>query len=169
MDEKQVHNLAVLITKGIMGKDFLEDKAELVKYAFCMEWWDQGIQYEGHYDSVQECLDQAIGYLNVHYNNQAPIGTKVFVGEIVKTSMPEIDVEKLFEDIWEKYYDEFGQLADDYLSDVKKEHAAILSDELNSVFSKWLNKYHYLPGFYKVDNIKTYVYDGAKWVLNNDN
>lgn len=134
--------------------------ANKVKYSFCLENWDQETRFTGDFDSIADALEEAsAGY----YDKAVPAGTKIFIGENVATPIPQIDVEKLFEDIGEKYYDEFGEIADDYLSYVKKEHAEILSDELNSVFSKWLKKYHYLPWFYKVDNIKTLVYDGEKW------
>lgn len=166
MEDKKAHDLAVVMAKGIMGNDFREEKTEPAKYYFCLENWDQETDYRGSYESERIALEQAeIEILNA--DDEILIGTKVFIAKFITAPIPAIDVESIFDDIGCQYYDEFGEVADDYLNNVKEEHKEILSNELNNVFEQWMKKYNYLPHFTYVNNIKVYVYDGAKWVLDN--
>lgn len=45
MEDKKAHDLAVVLAKGIMGNDFIEEKTEPVTYAFCLENWDRETDY----------------------------------------------------------------------------------------------------------------------------
>lgn len=47
-------------------------------------------------------------------------------------------------------YGEMGEVAENYLDDVTKEHLSELEDQLNEVFYKWQEKYNYKPTFFKV-------------------
>ena len=44
--------------------------------------------------------------------------------------------------------DEAGEVAEDYLDNVKDEHKEELEKELNKVFFAWQEKYKYKPNFY---------------------
>lgn len=125
-------------------------------YSFCLEGWDEETDFRGNFDSIIEALEGADEYCD-------KIGTKCYIGENIPAPMPTIDVEKLFDDINSRYYDEYGELAEDYFAFVKKEDADILSKELNAVFARWIKKYHYAPWFYTVTNVREYVFDGEKW------
>ena len=61
-----------------------------------------------------------------------------------------VDAEGVIEDIQNDMYGEMGEVAEDYLDDVTKEHLSELEDQLNEVFYKWQEKYNYKPTFYKV-------------------
>lgn len=60
------------------------------------------------------------------------------------------DVDEVLERIAETVYDDVGEVAEDYLSDVTKEHKEELQDKLNEVFYAWQEKYNYKPSFYTI-------------------
>lgn len=166
MEDKKAHDLAVVMAKAIMGNDFREEKTEPVTYAFCLENWDRETDYTGSYESERLALEQAeIEILDA--DDEILIGTKVFVGEENRVNLPEINGDDLIEDMIQYMYKEYGDWADGYLEDVKDEHIDVLENALNLVFENWAKKYNYLPNFNEIVNVKTYVYDGAKWVLDN--
>ena len=59
-----------------------------------------------------------------------------------------IDVDDVLERINNTMYDEAGEVAEDYLDNVKDEHKEELEKELNKVFFAWQEKYKYKPNFY---------------------
>lgn len=212
MDEKQAHSLAVVIAKGIMGKDFREQAEEQSKkrgkwqwigpnygdrskgelwatcsicksrvcikednmgycpnchaemdiekkeYAYMLEWND--LYSERGFNSIDDALKGAADDMG----SKLVPGSIVIVGEVEEVGIG-IDADNLLEDIGNRAYSEFGECAEDYLTDVTIEHQNILEDELNAVFNKWTEKYNYRPHFYTVKNEKHYVYDGTEWRL----
>ena len=96
------------------------------------------------YDSREEAIEQgrkeAIEY-----------GKKNFkIGIIEEAPNFGVDAERFIEDIQNDMYGEMGEVAEDYLDDVTKEHLSELEDQFNEVFYKWQEKYNYKPTFYKV-------------------
>lgn len=61
-----------------------------------------------------------------------------------------IEAEGVLERIGEIVYDEVGEVAEDYLRYVSKEHKEELQDKLNEVFYAWQEKYNYKPNFYTI-------------------
>ena len=61
-----------------------------------------------------------------------------------------IDVDDLLERINAVTYDDVGEVAEDYLYDVTRNHREELEEKLNEVFYKWQEKYNYKPTFYRV-------------------
>lgn len=215
MEDKKAHDLAVVITKGIMGKDFREQTEEKPnhlgkwqwigpnygdrskgqiwatcsicnrrvcikvddmgccpnchaemdvenkEYAYMLEWND--LYSERGFNSIADALKGAADDMG----SKLIAGSIVIVGEVEEAGIG-IDADSLLEDIGTRAYSEFGECAEDYLTDVTIEHQSILEDELNAVFNKWAEKYNYRPHFYTVKNEKPYVYDGEKWVLKNE-
>lgn len=63
-----------------------------------------------------------------------------------------IDVEDALERINAIMYDEVGEVAEDYLYDVSKDHKEELEEKLNEVFYAWQEKYNYKPYFYTISD-----------------
>lgn len=62
-----------------------------------------------------------------------------------------IDVDNILEGISESAYDEGGESAEGYLSDVLKEH----KEELETLIHEWFVRHDYLPSFYTINNVET--------------
>ena len=84
------------------------------------------------------------------------------IGIAEKAEEKDIDVDMIIEDLQESYYDEFGELAEDYLDYIKEEDKKELNYILNNAFWKWAEEKNYTPNFWKIyneENIKV-VKDG---------
>ena len=74
------------------------------------------------------------------------------IGIAVKPLELDLDVEFLLERISEYYFDEYGEVAEDYLTDVSSEDKVELEKRLNKVFYGWVKEKGYIPNFYVVEN-----------------
>lgn len=74
------------------------------------------------------------------------------IGTAVKPLELDLDVEFLLERIAESYADEYGEIAEDYLSDVSREDQIELEQKLNKVFYEWIKEKGYTPSFYGIEN-----------------
>lgn len=151
----------VCIKKDNMGycpNCHAEMDIENKEYAYMLDWND--LYSERGFSSIADALKGAADDMS----SELMPGSIVIVGEVEEATFG-IDVEWVLEDIGNQAYSEFGECAEDYLTDVTSEHQSILEDELNAVFYKWAEKYNYSPHFYTVKNEKPYVYDGTEWKL----
>lgn len=73
------------------------------------------------------------------------------IGRVEDVSNYGIDVDDALERINATMYDEVGEVAEDYLFDVTKEHQEELEQKLNEVFFAWQEKYKYKPTFYTIE------------------
>lgn len=64
--------------------------------------------------------------------------------------IPCIDADGILEDLSEQVYDEVGEIAEDYLCYMDKDHVKELEEKLNDVLHKWMKKYKYEPDFYTI-------------------
>jgi hypothetical protein len=65
-----------------------------------------------------------------------------------------VDPDSILENISQSVYDEVGEVAEDYLNDVRKEDYEVLESELQEVVQKWMDRFGYNPTFFKVVNIE---------------
>lgn len=102
----------------------------------------------GVYETKEECIKDA--------NEEAVEDGKneFLIGETFEPDTS-IDTEYLLEIVGDRAYDDVGEVAEDYLRNVKKEDLKELDQELNEVFDKWKKKYGYEASFYHVGNIET--------------
>jgi hypothetical protein len=78
-----------------------------------------------------------------------------FVGQVAPVSINTgVNIEGILEVIGERAYDEVGEVAADYLYDVKREHSQILEDRLDKVIADWMKEFDYTPSFFKVTNLE---------------
>lgn len=115
--------------------------------------------YTGIFNSLKETLQEAENDLGENLTE----GTTIWIGKIDFPHLPKLDVNKILEYISYAYYNEFDEIAEDYLNDVKKEHKEELEEKLNTVLNEWLTKYNYEPDFYRVEQVNAYTYNGKSW------
>lgn len=60
-------------------------------------------------------------------------------------------VDELLELVADNAYQECGDVAEDYLDDVKEEH----KQELDELITGWFKKHNHLPNFYMIENVST--------------
>lgn len=65
-----------------------------------------------------------------------------------------VDVDGVLEQIAENIYDKVGEVAEDYLRDVKQEHVEELQEKMDAVLHEWMEKHRYYPNFYGVNNVE---------------
>lgn len=75
-----------------------------------------------------------------------------FIGQIKPPeSFVSVDVDSIFEHINEQGRSECGEVAEDYLCNVKQQHADELEQEIADVIQKWIKTHGYEPEFYGID------------------
>lgn len=133
--------------------DFLDlDKWEKVLWAFS---YDEEL-FHGNFGSKEEVINEALEYKDSYDQDY------FFVGQIDEEVGISIDVDSLLEEINEGVYERVGELADDYLVDVDKEHVRILEDRLNDVLYEWMDEFGYKPNFWTIKNVEKIYIDKYK-------
>lgn len=99
------------------------------------------------------CYEDAV--LEAILEKDAEVGDTIFVGEKTK-HMPHICAENVIEDLSEQAYDECGEHAQDYLTEVKDSERLELENELNDVLQKWMDRFKHHPYFYLVKKVKRF-------------
>lgn len=64
--------------------------------------------------------------------------------------------ETILERISESVYEQAGEVAEDYLSDIPRNKVDILDDRLNEVVQKWMDDFGYHPSFQAVIDVVEY-------------
>ena len=129
-----------------------------IQYAYSTDGKDSQ-NYTGIFNSLKETLKEIENDLGDNLTK----GTTIWIGKVDFPNLPKLDVDKILEDISYAYYNEYDEIAYDYLKDVKKEHKEELEEKLNTVLNKWFTKYNYEPDFYHVEQINAYTYNGKSW------
>ena len=111
---------------------------------------DEIFRTNDYFDTKEKAIEG--GKADLTWEGECPT---FYVGQIDDVDMPiNINVDDILESIHQGVYDEVGEVAEDYLNDVKKEHYQELEDNLSSVILEWMNKFEYNPTFFKVINIE---------------
>lgn len=112
---------------------------------------DEEIFNDGLFFSTKEEAIEG-GKIEFTWEGECP---SLFVGQVKSLELQmAVNVDSIIENIAENVYDEAGEVAEDYLNDVKKEHAEELESDLNEVLLNWINKHNYKPTFFQVVNIE---------------
>lgn len=74
------------------------------------------------------------------------------IGQKIPSVSPRIDVDLLLDNACDQLYDEVGEVSEGFLDDVTKEQQDELDEQLNEVFSNWMNKYKFEPKCYTIIN-----------------
>ena len=78
-----------------------------------------------------------------------------YVGQVsTKLESLSVDVEEVLESVAQRVYDEVGEVSEDYLRIIEREHVDELEENMNKVLNEWLAKHNYEPNFYHVHNIE---------------
>lgn len=103
---------------------------------------------EGNFFYTKE---EAIKAGKIFAKNEGLLSFKV--GRKVEVGPTGVDTDFILENIADSMQSDIGEVADDYLLDVTNEHQEELEKELNNVLFRWMEKYKYLPTFYKIEDI----------------
>lgn len=114
------------------------------KYAWNFD--DNG-DFHDEFDTVEEALEAAHEY--------DPECEDVFVGEIAPYT-PHICGGRTIDRLQEAAVYEYGDFADEWMTDVTQEEEKDLSDMLTAAFVEWAKKYGHMPNFESVINVQHY-------------
>jgi hypothetical protein len=102
-----------------------------------------------------ETKEQAIegGKADLTWEGKCPT---FYVGQVESVDFAlYVDPDGVLENIAQSVYDEVGEVAEDYLNHIDKQHLEALEEDLNKVVRQWMDKFGYNPTFFKVVNIET--------------
>lgn len=111
-------------------------------------YYDEIFQSGAYFETKEQAVEDGKKEYGEDYKH-------FYVGQIKDVSFaltPNVD--SVLEGIAQNVYDEVGEVSEDYLNHIEKEHYEALEDELNKVISVWMDKYGYKPEFFKVVNVE---------------
>lgn len=127
---------------------------------------DAKIWNNGEFDSIEECLAEAASGLKLD-------GTEtVYIGEIEKLTESEIVGyygDDLIYQMQNNVWDKVGEIAEDWLSCVKKEDISKLDEKIKKVLIDWLQEIGEMPSFYLVRNVREFDLKTGKEKEDTDN
>lgn len=101
----------------------------------------------GKYDSIQECVVEA---LNCGYTLEDTFAIGLVEPYEINYDFADLITERLADDA----YEEVGEVAEDWLYKIPKEHMDNLNDRITSIVKGWLEEIKETPSFYKILPIK---------------
>lgn len=106
--------------------------------------WSNSDYYDIKEDAIKNGNEEFVGEYD-----------RFYVGQI-KSARNDVHVfaDRILENISEDMYEEVGEVAEDYLRDVKQEHEDILNERLNKVVMEWMKEFNYEPSFFKIANVE---------------
>jgi hypothetical protein len=116
------------------------------KYAWT-ERIDDTIWRHGTYDSIRECVDEA---LECGYKLEDKFAIGLVEPYEINYDFADLITERLADDA----YEEVGEVAEDWLYKIPKEHMDNLNDRITSIVKGWLEEIKETPSFYKILPIK---------------
>lgn len=118
---------------------------------------------KGTFDTKEECIAEAMAEIKA--NDEEEILNGFYLGRCETVGLPTIDADSLLEQLSNDVYDEVGEVAEDYLTDVPVEAINELEESLNKVFEEWADKHKMHPTFYKVTDIQFISIEEARKVI----
>ncbi|MET3508270.1 hypothetical protein [Halalkalibacter oceani] len=103
--------------------------------------------FEGDFDTRDDAIGEGLYYYEE--DNQS----ELYVGQAQEVSLG-VNIDFIVEQLGEDAYEQCGEVAEDYLCNVKSEHREILEDKMNDVLQKWMDEFKYNPTFYTVGNVE---------------
>lgn len=106
-----------------------------------------GIWNNGLFDTKEDAINEAKRLYDE--------GDAFYIGQATSNDIGVgCNVDSLLEDIALQVYDEVGEVAEDYLAYVEKDHRNILEERINNIVLNWMKEFEYEPSFYKITNVE---------------
>jgi hypothetical protein len=105
--------------------------------------------YEGDFDTKEQAIEEAIWY----YKDDEKDQDFIWVGQTKDVSIG-VNVDSLLEQLGEEAYDQVGEYAEDFLTNVTLNHQKILEQRLNNVLVAWMKEFNYETNFWTVENVQ---------------
>ena len=118
---------------------------DLKKYSWSLDKDDE-IWNNGTFDTIEECINDAVR--NYHLMK----GETIAIGETVSFGVY-IDADDIIERIEDEAYEHAGESSEGWLSYTNEERDN-LSERLTECVEKWLAETNNEPNFYCIDNIR---------------
>lgn len=125
-------------------------------------WGDITMNYNGQWTFSTN--DEMFNYGEFHESKEEAIeagkdyfeGSSFYIGQVkdIGSGLVCVDAGEVLEIIGERAYDECGEIAEYYLSDIPEEHQQELEGALNLVLKTWIKKHGYEPTFFGVKNVE---------------
>lgn len=104
------------------------------------------IWHGDYFDTKEEAIEAAKEEYEDIYDS-------FVVGQIEPAHISvDVNVDSILENINAVAFDVVGEVADDYLNDVTKEHRSILEKRLSVVLKEWMGEFNYYPQFFHIIN-----------------
>lgn len=81
-------------------------------------------------------------------------GEPFYIGIQGERFKPYVDIDAILEDLQEQAADKFGDLAEYYLDDIRKEYKEELQKRMQAVYEQWAKETDNEPNFYEVRGIE---------------
>ncbi|MCC0627735.1 MULTISPECIES: hypothetical protein [unclassified Clostridioides] len=112
--------------------------------------WDDEYFESDEYESKEKAVEAAKEELE----RIGDFEENVYVGKREDVSLPRIDIEDTVERVQELIDDEFGECGEGWITRIEDEDIKILDNELNEVFSKWIDEFGYKPTWFKITDVE---------------
>ena len=117
--------------------------------------WNSGEEFDTKEEAIKAGREEVIAE-NKSYDDKKYQYEHFYIGLIEECSNCHgVNVERILEDIAEIVYDEVGEVAEDYLADVTREHSNELEEKLNDVLFTWMKEHGYTQSFFKIVAVET--------------
>ncbi len=119
------------------------------KWTYNLESDGQGTWIHDVFETKEEAIKEGIKEAKYLKNKH------IYIIEAVQDTIPAIDVDIIIENIQDDMCEAYGEFAEGYLKNVKKEDVLSLEKDLNTVLQKWIKKNKYEPDFYHILDVET--------------
>lgn len=108
------------------------------------------------YDTKEDAIEDGKEYFRSEHYEEVDCFD---VGEAVKPDIPRINAEWVIEHVAENMFEEVGEVAEDWLTEVSEEDLNKIDKKLNRLFIEWLKETNNMPDFFTIRNVKTIYLD----------
>ncbi|WEG18591.1 hypothetical protein PQ478_08915 [Alkalihalophilus pseudofirmus] len=108
-----------------------------------------GENFEGVFDYKEGAINEA------KCNISEDDGSVIYIGQVKDISFG-VPIDWLLDQLREEAYEQAGEVSQDFMMYVNKEHRYELENQLNNVLHDWMKKYNYEPNFWTVENIEEF-------------
>ena len=119
--------------------------------------WKNDESFSCALDSIEECLEEARTENNKNHK-------RVYIGIVAEVGIC-VDTDDVIENIQNRVYSEYGEIAEEYLDDISKEQLNELDEALNKLFREWKDKYKLDPPIFDVEEVKEYNLETGEFLL----
>lgn len=108
---------------------------------------------EEHFEETFETKEEAIEEALWYYKDDKLDQDFIWVGQ-TKSIRLGVDTYQIIEGLQEEAYEQAGEVAENFLHNIKPDDMKELEESLNKALFAWMDKFKHNPRFYTVENIE---------------